>query len=121
MIFIVYLQTFVCLMPQFPDFYRIGLVYNNTITFLQAVKMKSMNLRKKSTIIYISVRAKRGFILPSRAAGLRTSEALRALARRDDHRRPKIRSEERPPQARILEKKYLSLVFMHLSIINCCF
>ena len=83
--------------------------------------MKSMNLRKKSTIIYEYFRPSKARFHIALEGRRAESEALRALARRDDHRRPKIRSEERPPPARILEKKYLSLVFMHLSIINCCF
>ena len=45
----------------------------------------------------------------------------RAFTRRDDHQRPTIRPEGCLPQAQILENMYLSLVSMHLSIINCCF
>ena len=59
------------------------------------LRKKSMNLRKKSMIIF--VRAKRGFIFCLRPAGPRTSEAQWALARRDNHRRPNIRLEGRPP------------------------
>ena len=95
------------------------------------LKMKSMNFRKiydiyeskKKYMKYmnISVQANRGFIFCLRHAGLTASEPQRASARRDDHQRPTIRPEECLPQAQILENMYLSLVSMHLSIINCCF
>ena len=67
----------------------------------------------------ISVQAKRGFIFCSRHARLTASEPQRASARLDDHQRPTIRPEGSLPQAHILENMYLSLVSMHLSIINC--
>ena len=98
---------------------------------LKMKSMKSMNFRKiydiyeskkkKEKYMNISVQAKRGFIFCSRHAGLTASEPQRASARRDDHQRPTIQPEGCLPQAYILENMYLSLVSMHLSIINCCF
>ena len=99
---------------------------------LKMKSMKSMNFRKIYDIyeskkkIYmkymnISVQAKQGFIFCSRHTGLTASEPQMASARRDDHQRPTIRPEGCLPQAHILENMYLSLVSMHLSIINCCF
>ena len=88
--------------------------------------MKSINFRKiydiKEKIYEIYE-----YFRPSKArfhillAGLTGSEPLRASARRDDHQRPTIRQEGCLPQAQILENMHLSLVSMHLSIINCCF
>ena len=98
---------------------------------LKMKSMKSMNFRKiydiyesrKKNMKYmnISIQAKRGFIFCSRHAGLTANEPQRASVRRDDHHRPTIWPEGCLPQAHILENMYLSLVSMHLSIINCCF
>ena len=86
---------------------------------LKIKSMKSMNFRK----IYDIYESKKKiyeiyeYFQPSKARFHILLEARRA----DREWASTIRPEGSLPQAHILENMYLSLVSMHLSIINCCF